>query len=74
MDDNNSPADGSAGTFPEGTYGASTSFNYNGLKIALKGNIASAMNADHDRVPNETITPEASRNITGPAVLPNGNR
>lgn len=73
MDDKNSPVDGSVGEYP-GTYGSSKTISYNGLSIALVGNDSSALNADHNRVPNETITPDASRGITGPFVQPYDQR
>ncbi len=69
----NSSQAGYPGEYP-GTYSGARKVNYNGLEIALVGNDSSALGADHNRVPNETITPFESRGITGPLVQPVGQR
>lgn len=69
----NSGQAGYIGEYP-GTYSKVSKLNYNGLEIALAGNDSSALNADHNRKPEETITPYESRGITGPLVQPVGQR
>jgi hypothetical protein len=64
---------GYEGEYP-GTYAHVKKMSYNRLDMALMGNDSAALDASHDRVPKETITPIASRGITGPLAEPVGQR
>ncbi len=57
------------GEYP-GTYTDKKNISYNGLEIALVGNDSEALSADHNRVPQESITAIESRGITGPLAKP----
>lgn len=72
MEDQNRSIAGSMGEYPA-THQNVKSYSYNGLPIALASNHDGAFSADHGRAPQESISPDASRIITGPLANPEGS-